>query len=40
MISIEQGKFYQWAVEIKDFVFQGKSVFSNTTTVATVDFRT
>ena len=40
LISTDQGKFNDWQVEIRDLFFQGDSVFSNTYSVALLDFTT
>ncbi len=37
MISVDNGKYYHWQVEIQDLIVQGRSVFSDTYTVAIVD---
>jgi hypothetical protein len=40
LISTDQDKFNDWQIEIRDLIFQGDSVFSNTYSVALLDITT
>jgi hypothetical protein len=40
LISTDHSKFNNWQVEIRDLVFQGDSVFSNTYSVALLNITT
>lgn len=37
MVSVDSGRYYWWQLKIRDLIFQGDSVFSNTYQLAIVD---